>query len=110
MKRLRLRPRVRACRHLPACCGLLLYLLRAGRFVANHYSPPLWRSQFMQGLSAAPFAFYQYRSEEHTSELQSPLKFVCRLLLEKKKRRGREGHAFWQGRYKTQERHIWGSV
>src|SRR5574341_1715608 len=26
------------------------------------------------------------RSEEHTSELQSPTKLVCRLLLEKKKR------------------------
>src|SRR5574337_1116331 len=26
-----------------------------------------------------------FRSEEHTSELQSPLKLVCRLLLEKKK-------------------------
>ena len=26
-----------------------------------------------------------YRSEEHTSELQSPLYLVCRLLLEKKK-------------------------
>src|SRR2546426_8411582 len=29
----------------------------------------------------------QYRSEEHTSELQSPCNLVCRLLLEKKKRR-----------------------
>src|SRR5256885_6124169 len=29
-----------------------------------------------------PFA---YRSEEHTSELQSPCNLVCRLLLEKKK-------------------------
>src|SRR5258708_32386632 len=28
-----------------------------------------------------------YRSEEHTSELQSPDHLVCRLLLEKKKRR-----------------------
>src|SRR2546422_7139105 len=28
------------------------------------------------------------RSEEHTSELQSRLHLVCRLLLEKKKRRG----------------------
>src|SRR2546426_8000845 len=28
------------------------------------------------------------RSEEHTSELQSPCNLVCRLLLEKKKRRG----------------------
>src|SRR5256885_5797057 len=26
----------------------------------------------------------QWRSEEHTSELQSPCNFVCRLLLEKK--------------------------
>src|SRR3989454_7465060 len=30
-----------------------------------------------------------YRSEEHTSELQSPCNLVCRLLLEKKKRTGR---------------------
>src|SRR5438552_12399740 len=30
------------------------------------------------------------RSEEHTSELQSPDHLVCRLLLEKKKRRTRE--------------------
>src|SRR5690348_17732165 len=33
--------------------------------------------------------FYQYqviRSEEHTSELQSPVHLVCRLLLEKKKK------------------------
>src|SRR5690348_17757277 len=29
------------------------------------------------------------RSEEHTSELQSPVHLVCRLLLEKKKRRRR---------------------
>src|SRR3989454_10126964 len=28
-----------------------------------------------------------YRSEEHTSELQSPCNLVCRLLLEKKKKR-----------------------
>src|SRR5256885_9440992 len=29
-------------------------------------------------------ATYFYRSEEHTSELQSPCNLVCRLLLEKK--------------------------
>src|SRR5690348_18180024 len=29
---------------------------------------------------------WQIRSEEHTSELQSPVHLVCRLLLEKKKR------------------------
>src|SRR5258708_27716207 len=33
------------------------------------------------------------RSEEHTSELQSPDHLVCRLLLEKKKRRRAGGHA-----------------
>src|SRR5690348_17439381 len=31
------------------------------------------------------------RSEEHTSELQSPVHLVCRLLLEKKKQRNRNG-------------------
>src|SRR5260370_13263402 len=31
-------------------------------------------------------AVYQKRSEEHTSELQSHLNLVCRLLLEKKKK------------------------
>src|SRR5690348_17785552 len=29
---------------------------------------------------------YEIRSEEHTSELQSPVHLVCRLLLEKKKK------------------------
>src|SRR5436189_5694018 len=31
----------------------------------------------------------ELRSEEHTSELQSPMYLVCRLLLEKKKRKSR---------------------
>src|SRR5258705_1763310 len=33
----------------------------------------------------AKYRFYSYRSEEHTSELQSLRHLVCRLLLEKKK-------------------------
>src|SRR5260370_30178949 len=37
-------------------------------------------------LVAATIAFALPRSEEHTSELQSHLNLVCRLLLEKKKR------------------------
>src|SRR5437764_10866709 len=32
------------------------------------------------------------RSEEHTSELQSPMYLVCRLLLEKKKNKTRKYH------------------
>src|SRR5207248_8662031 len=40
-------------------------------------TPSLW---------AAPAAGVSTRSEEHTSELQSPYDLVCRLLLEKKKK------------------------
>src|SRR5205807_3969175 len=45
--------------------------------------------QEAQGLTARARQFgeaVQYRSEEHTSELQSPCNLVCRLLLEKKKK------------------------
>src|SRR5438876_3745911 len=34
----------------------------------------------------SPFISHARRSEEHTSELQSPVHLVCRLLLEKKKK------------------------
>src|SRR5207244_12861456 len=43
------------------------------RLVTNFFIP--WRSKSME------------RSEEHTSELQSPDHLVCRLLLEKKKKK-----------------------
>src|SRR5690348_18191441 len=43
--------------------------------VSSRYSSVDWNGQRMMGL----------RSEEHTSELQSPVHLVCRLLLEKKK-------------------------
>src|SRR2546422_7551120 len=39
---------------------------------------------------AEPLARDRVRSEEHTSELQSRLHLVCRLLLEKKKRSSRD--------------------
>src|SRR2546426_6604197 len=35
---------------------------------------------------AGPLGLHLQRSEEHTSELQSPCNLVCRLLLEKKKK------------------------
>src|SRR5690348_17976901 len=35
------------------------------------------------------------RSEEHTSELQSPVHLVCRLLLEKKKSTYHCSHRYW---------------
>src|SRR5256885_5677682 len=43
------------------------------------------------GLAGRPAAG---RSEEHTSELQSPCNLVCRLLLEKKKKHHRCPHYF----------------
>src|SRR2546422_6328887 len=50
-----------------------------------------WRSYFAGArLARQPEALALYRadrSEEHTSELQSRLHLVCRLLLEKKKKR-----------------------
>src|SRR5437762_13734535 len=39
--------------------------------------------KFVFAIDAVPIA--RKRSEEHTSELQSPMYLVCRLLLEKKK-------------------------
>src|SRR3989454_12842237 len=41
------------------------------------------------GPLALTFVVPELRSEEHTSELQSPCNLVCRLLLEKKKKRSR---------------------
>src|SRR5256885_6345827 len=46
--------------------------------LAKHFQRD-FEPKFVQALKAAP------RSEEHTSELQSPCNLVCRLLLEKKK-------------------------
>src|SRR2546426_1958693 len=40
--------------------------------------------QRLDGRSGWPFGIATLRSEEHTSELQSPCNLVCRLLLEKK--------------------------
>src|SRR2546422_6252404 len=44
-----------------------------------------------RGLARAGGAHNRHRSEEHTSELQSRLHLVCRLLLEKKKARSYAG-------------------
>src|SRR5437879_11095160 len=49
------------------------------------YQPPFYQSQ--RGLLGHVLGGWTFspRSEEHTSELQSPMYLVCRLLLEKKK-------------------------
>src|SRR5207244_5405296 len=44
------------------------------------------------------------RSEEHTSELQSPDHLVCRLLLEKKKKKIKNNNKTKKNNYKTNKR------
>src|SRR2546426_6865205 len=44
-------------------------------------------SPFDAGTAYLAVDRHQLRSEEHTSELQSPCNLVCRLLLEKKKKK-----------------------
>src|SRR5256885_7228576 len=53
------------------------------------YGPhgPLYRpAYFNRDVEGAVGPVVESRSEEHTSELQSPCNLVCRLLLEKKKK------------------------
>src|SRR5437762_9368045 len=45
----------------------------------------LYLSDQSSSLGHKPYVMFDRRSEEHTSELQSPMYLVCRLLLEKKK-------------------------
>src|SRR5437764_3462562 len=48
---------------------------------------PVWGSRTRRARpSRSPSCVCPPRSEEHTSELQSPMYLVCRLLLEKKKK------------------------
>src|SRR2546429_3532582 len=59
---------------------------------------PAWHEGFEVAKQAAENseerqnAWYSLRSEEHTSELQSRLHLVCRLLLEKTHERARRRH------------------
>src|ERR1022692_89979 len=60
--------------------------LRVGSLAHRNLSPTLLRIlSLFSGCRARHFLFHHLRSEEHTSELQSPCNLVCRLLLEKNK-------------------------
>src|ERR1039457_7585668 len=81
------------------CSGFVTFTLKVRMGGCPVYAPPnTWRKSGSAKLtlvvlcrkSAAPPASTNWRtalprSEEHTSELQSPCNLVCRLLLEKKK-------------------------
>src|SRR5256885_8397944 len=60
------------------------------RLVGVHHGRPLARRH---GAGARVGEQVDQRSEEHTSELQSPCNLVCRLLLEKKKKNTRRRSA-----------------
>src|SRR4051794_41838788 len=76
------------------CCNIFFFLMirRPPRSTLFPYTT-LFRSRFYAYCEERDIALYgggQFelglaRSEEHTSELQSPVHLVCRLLLEKKK-------------------------
>src|SRR5690348_17977826 len=69
-------------------------VFRLGAAMVGHLAPraPGFRAAGPHLLDAARAALG--RSEEHTSELQSPVHLVCRLLLEKKKnKRGSHSYA-----------------
>src|SRR5437762_9185978 len=61
---------------------LLLYV---GRLAKEKNTAKLFRAfEVLQRRRTNEFHLLVIRSEEHTSELQSPMYLVCRLLLEKK--------------------------
>src|SRR2546422_6490553 len=55
--------------------------------VRFHNDASASESEFEGAIDLYQYSRKQYRSEEHTSELQSRLHLVCRLLLEKKKKK-----------------------
>src|SRR5437762_1907119 len=72
---------------LPIC--LELDLRKGGRSVARIRGTPE-ATEATTGRWHSIAKNQRLRSEEHTSELQSPMYLVCRLLLEKKKKKKKE--------------------
>src|SRR5256885_9953602 len=66
-----------------------LMIRRPPRSTLFPYTTLFRSGRAWKGWRSRPFAAHpmQERSEEHTSELQSPCNLVCRLLLEKKKKK-----------------------
>src|SRR2546426_7680508 len=68
---------------------------------ADFYAPlethGAWIEVGSYGRCWRPTSVAVERSEEHTSELQSPCNLVCRLLLEKKKHDAVVGHVWCDG-------------
>src|SRR2546426_5672405 len=68
----------------PASPGHRIFEPLGPRHTPAYTSPPITRPDY----TVQPLLPHDIvRSEEHTSELQSPCNLVCRLLLEKKKKK-----------------------
>src|SRR5437867_10371495 len=80
-------------------------LFRSGVVVASAYSSS---ARFNRSSVADRYGFgaIETRSEEHTSELQSPYDLVCRLLLEKKKKHNNHNQPNHKQNCTRQDRHI----
>src|SRR6267154_4466546 len=87
------------CYEQPHSCVFLFFFYCYGHHRDLH-SFPTRRSSDLKFLFVEYYRFdlplvvvetncssFDFRSEEHTSELQSPVHLVCRLLLEKKKKK-----------------------
>src|SRR2546426_5284888 len=66
-------------------CSTLALVQAINLFWHRQIMPQTFRNMIVP--SPPPTLIERVRSEEHTSELQSPCNLVCRLLLEKKKKR-----------------------
>src|SRR3970040_2964250 len=75
---------------LSQCCFFFFLMIRRPPRSTLFPYTTLFRSPFfirgLDGRGAEAERLVEPRSEEHTSELQSPMYLVCRLLLEKKKK------------------------
>src|ERR1035438_10616523 len=72
-------------RHWFSVCYRVKTVERSGT-LERHYVRVVEKFQRLGGLAGRTPERTHYRSEEHTSELQSLRHLVCRLLLEKKKK------------------------
>src|SRR5437879_9434299 len=77
-----------SCSQLPRSCDRLTRPLRSSPITSlpRSYESVRPSAPHRYARLAVLAAWASPRSEEHTSELQSPMYLVCRLLLEKKKR------------------------
>src|SRR5574337_1410441 len=98
-----------------ACCHFFFLMIRRPPRSTLFPYTTLFRSEFERLEVAAEGDWpvtvtlvHSARSEEHTSELQSPLKVVCRLLLEKKKIEIFEQYSvnYFKCRIKTNPEHL----